>query len=128
MLSRAPEGQGRMKREIELRLALTGSLAAGKGYAAPEVAEAARRTLELSSELGDPELHFSALMFAWGFHQISRDLKRAGETSRELIEVAERVQDPGMVVHANYASGAVSVFSGKLSAACASLEAARGHT
>ena len=91
-----------------------GSLVANKGYAAPEVAESARRALELSSELGEPELHFSALMFAWAFHQVSRDLERAAETSRELIELAERAREPAMIVHANLASGAVSLFCGRL--------------
>jgi tetratricopeptide (TPR) repeat protein len=99
-------------------------LVANKGYAAPEVAESARRALELSSELGKPELHFSALMFAWAFHQVSRDLERAGGTSRELIELAERAREPAMIVHANFASGAVSVFCGELDAARATLEQA----
>ena len=76
-LARMPESQERTRREVELRLALVGSLVANKGYAAPEVAESARRALELSSELGEPESHFSALMFAWAFHQVSRDLERA---------------------------------------------------
>ena len=54
MLAREPEGQELMRREVELRLALVGSLVANKGYAAPEVEESARRALELSGALGDP--------------------------------------------------------------------------
>ncbi len=123
-LARMPESQERTRREVELRLALVGSLVANKGYAAPEVAESARRALELSSELGEPESYFSALMFAWAFHQVSRDLERADQTSRELIELAERAREPAMIVHANFASGAVSVFCGRLQAARARLEQA----
>jgi predicted ATPase len=124
MLARLPEGQERTRREVELRLALIGSLVANKGYAAPEVAESARRALELSSHLGEPQLHFSALMFAWAFHQVRRDLERADETSRELIELAERARDPAMIVPAYVASGAVSVFCGRLRIARARLERA----
>ena len=127
MLGRVPESQQRMQREVELRLALIGSLVANHGYAAPEVAESAQRTLELSSQLGEPELHFSTLMFAWGFHLVSRDLGRARETSRELSELAERTRDPAMIVHANFASGAVSVFRGELHAARARLQQAVAH-
>ena len=124
MLAREPEGQERMRREIELRLALIGSLVAHNGYAAPEVDESARRALELSGALGDPRLHFPALMFAWAFHQVRRDLGRADQTSMELIELAERAREPGMIANANFASGAVSLFSGKFRAARARLQQA----
>jgi tetratricopeptide (TPR) repeat protein len=124
MLGRVPEGHERMRQEVELRLALIGSLVASKGYAAPEVAEATPRALELSLEHGEPELRFTALMFAWTFHQVRRNLERASETSAKLIELAERTGEPGMMVHANFASGAVAVFSGKLLAARARLEQA----
>jgi class 3 adenylate cyclase/predicted ATPase len=124
MLTREPEGQERMRREIELRLALIGSLVAHNGYAAPEVEESARRALELSGALGDPTLHFPALMFAWAFHQVRRDLERADQTSMELIELAERAREPGMMANANFASGAVSLFFGKFRAARARLEQA----
>ena len=128
MLAREPDGHERMRREVELRLALIGSLVANQGYAAPEVAESARRALELSGELGEPGLRFSALMFAWAFHQVSRDLERAGAASRELIELADRAREPAMIVHANFASGAVSLFCGRLHAARASLEQALAVT
>jgi tetratricopeptide (TPR) repeat protein len=124
MVPRVPEDQLRMRHEVELRLALVGSLVANHGYAAPEVAESAQRALELSHQIGEPEAHFSALMFAWSFHQVSRDLQRASETSRELIELAERAREPAMIAHANFASGAVSVFRGKFQNARASLEQA----
>ena len=124
MLAREPEAEERMRREVELRLALIGSLVANKGYAAPEVEESARRALELSAALGDPGLHFPALMFAWAFHQVRRDLGRADQTSMELIELAERAREPGMLANAFFASGAVSLFSGKFRAARARLEQA----
>ena len=90
----------------------------------PEVDESARRALELSGALGDPRLHFPALMFAWAFHQVRRDLGRADQTSMELIELAERAREPGMIANANFASGAVSLFSGKFRAARARLQQA----
>ncbi len=124
ILSRRPADRERARREVELRLALVRSLVAAQGYAAPEVAQSARRALELSAELGEPGLRFPALMFTWAYHQISRDLERAGETSTELIELAERARDSGMAVHANFASGAVSLFRGRLAPARTWLEAA----
>jgi hypothetical protein len=54
MLARVPEGQERIRREVELRLAFIGSLVVSKGYAAPEVDESTRRALELSNEIGEP--------------------------------------------------------------------------
>jgi class 3 adenylate cyclase/predicted ATPase len=124
MLAGVPEGQERIRREVELRLALIGSLVVSKGYAAPEVDESTRRALELSNELGEPELHFTALMFTWAFHQVRRNLELASETSTKLIELAERTREPGMMVHANFAGGALAVFRGRLRAARARLERA----
>jgi hypothetical protein len=63
-------------------------------------------------------------MFAWALHQVRRDLGRADQTSMELIEIAERAREPGMIANANFASGAVSLFSGKFRAARARLEQA----
>ena len=126
MLARMPEDGERRRREVDVRLALIGTLAASKGYAAPEVEECTRRALELSKELGDPELHFTALMFAGAFYQARRDLERARETSGLLMELAQRTRDPGMMVHANFASGSAAVFRGNLRAARANLEQAVG--
>jgi class 3 adenylate cyclase/tetratricopeptide (TPR) repeat protein len=120
----APEGQASARTEVELRLALIGSISAGEGYAAPELGELIRRTLELTGAIGDPELHFSTLMFAWAFHQIRRDLPRAEEVSQKLIQLAARMGDPGSIAHSNFASGAVSLFQGKLSDAREKLEQA----
>ena len=123
-LARLPEDRARTQTEVELRLALLGSLSAVKGYAAPELGELLRRTLELSSAAGAPELHFPALMFAWAFQQTRRDLAGAEEASKELLQLAEQSRDPGMIVHANFASGAVSLFRGQLSTAREKLEQA----
>jgi class 3 adenylate cyclase/predicted ATPase len=124
LLPRLPESQERVRSEVELRLALIGSLVASKGYAAPELDEFNRRTLELTTAVGEPGLHFPALMFAWAFHYIRRDLARAGEAGTELIQLAERMRDPAMIVQANFASGAVSLFRGELSLARERLEQA----
>ena len=118
------DGQTLARTEIELRLALSGSISAGKGYAAPELGELIRRTLDLTGTSGEPELHFAALMFAWAFHQIRRDLGRSEEVSHELIRLAERTCDPGLIINANFASGAVSLFQGMLPAARERLEQA----
>ena len=124
LLPRLPEGEERARVEVKLRLAFIGSLVASKGYAAPELEEFNRRTIEISSTTDDPALHFPALMFAWAFHQVRRDLPRAIETSIEMIRLAERVRDPAMIVHANFASGAASLFRGDLADAREKLEKA----
>lgn len=124
MLTREPEGQERIRREIDLRLILIGSLVAREGYASADVASSAQKILELSSQIGVAESHFSALMYTWGSHQVSRDLERAEEASSRLIELAERARDPAMLVHAYFAGGAVGVFCGKLLDARARLEQA----
>jgi class 3 adenylate cyclase/tetratricopeptide (TPR) repeat protein len=125
LLVHLPDGLERMRTELEVRLALTACVAAHSGYASPELAQVNRGTLELSSRLGDPRLHFPALMFEWAFHQIRRDLGRARVTTDKLMRLADQVQEPGMIVHANYASGAIFLFRGELGSAVERLERAR---
>jgi tetratricopeptide (TPR) repeat protein len=125
MVVRSPENQERLQTELELNLALLGSLATSRGYAAAEVEGRANATLELSRQLNDPQLQFSALMFKWAFHQIRRDLPSALQVAERLLESANEVRDPFMIVHASYASGSVSLYRGEIRAAVEKLENAR---
>ena len=125
MLIRLPEDRERMQMELALRLTLLGSLVTSRGYAAPEVESSNHATLELSAQLDDPQLQFPALMFDWAFHQMRRDLETAAQSAEQLLHLANKVGDPFMIVHANYASGAVFLFRGEISAAVKKLEHAR---
>jgi len=124
-LLQLPENRERIQMELELRLALLGSLATSRGYAAPEVETSNRAALELSAQLNDPELQFPALMFDWAFHQMRRDLETAAQTAQRVLQLANRAGDPFMIVHGNYASGAVSLFRGEIGAAVEKFEHAR---
>jgi class 3 adenylate cyclase len=117
MVGRLPDNQERLRTRLELNFALLGSLTTSGGYATPEVAETASITLELGRRLKDPQLEFSASMFQWAYHANRRDLATAGQISKRLLQLADEVGDPFMIVHANQASGTVSLYRGEIGAA-----------
>jgi class 3 adenylate cyclase/predicted ATPase len=124
MSIRLPITRERTQLELELHLALLRSLTTTRGYAAPEVESSHRATLELSTKLEDPQLQFPALMFDWAFHQMRRDLENAARSAERVLQVATKVGDPLMLVHANYASGAVFLFLGEIRVAVQKLDQA----
>jgi tetratricopeptide (TPR) repeat protein len=125
LLIQLPENRARMEMELELRLALLGSLGASRGYGSPEVESLNRITVELSDRLNEPELQFPALMFDWAFHQMRRDLETAAQSADRLLELANRAGDPFMIAHGDYARGAVFLFRGEIPAAVEKFEHAR---
>jgi hypothetical protein len=125
MLIQLPADRERAHMELELRLALLGSLARKSGYASPEVEAVNRATLELSRQLNDPQLQFPALMFEWAFHQMRRDLENAAQSAERVLRLANEARDPWMIVHGYYASGSVSLFRGEIGAAVQKLKSSR---
>jgi tetratricopeptide (TPR) repeat protein len=125
IVDRLPDNQERLQTLFNLNFALLGSLAASRGYATPEAESTASIALELAQRLNDPQLQFSASMFEWAFHQVRRDLPAALHIAERLLESANDVRDPFMIVHANYASGSVSLYRGEIRAAVEKLEIAQ---
>ncbi|HJU11739.1 MAG TPA: adenylate/guanylate cyclase domain-containing protein, partial [Candidatus Binataceae bacterium] len=125
MLIRLPENRERERTELELRLALLRSLVTTKGYAAAELEDLNRITVELSGQLNDPRLHFTALMFDWAFHQMRRDLESAARSAERALQLANEAADPFLLVHGNYASGVLFLFRGEVGEAIERLEQAR---
>jgi tetratricopeptide (TPR) repeat protein len=125
MVDRLSENQERLQTKLELNVAVLGSLATSRGFAVAEMEGAADATLELGRRVDDPQLQFLVMMFQWAFHQVRHDLPTALQIAERLLESANKVGDAFMIVHANYASGSVSLYRGEIRAAVEKLETAR---
>ena len=84
-----PEGGERSTREAMLRVELYVPLAASKGMAAPGIEQLGSLTTELSRDVADHRLLFSALVEKWAFALARAELRRAHEVSMELLRLSQ---------------------------------------
>ncbi|MBI3796408.1 MAG: AAA family ATPase [Deltaproteobacteria bacterium] len=92
----------RLQHEIGLRIGLGLALVATKGYAAAEVERSYSRALELCRQAeATPQLVW-ALWGLQGYYFVRGELPTARELGEQMVEVAERLQEPGLlgVAHA----------------------------
>ena len=109
---------------LELGLQTTFGMAASaiKGFAAPEVARAYERALELCERQGQaPEL-FWVYWGLWAFHVMRANLGRAVELGRRLVDLAEAQQNEGLLMEGLFAVGSTLFFLGEFDEAREHLE------
>jgi class 3 adenylate cyclase/predicted ATPase len=112
----------RVQQELRLQLALGIALSPLKGYAAPEVEESYNRALELCRQMGEPPELFQVLMLLGSLYRIRGELKRARGLEEQCLNIAQRVQDPTLLLWAHYVVGETLFHLGELIPARAHLE------
>src|SRR5262249_9529295 len=112
LLKSLPASLGRTRQELELQIALGAPLMA-KGYGAAEVGVAYDRALELCREIGEtPEL-FPVLFGVCVSYLARADFKKARELAEQLLNLAERVGDPALLLEAHLALGGACFWLGQ---------------
>jgi predicted ATPase len=122
LLATLPESPERVQRELTLQLSLGALLIVTKGAPAPEVGEVYGRAYYLCHQLGETPQYFQTLQGLQRFHLVQAQLYTAGELAQQLIYLAHRQNETGLVQAAQAAIGAVAFFRGDLMAARAHLE------
>jgi predicted ATPase len=89
-------------------------LMATKGNGAPEVGAAYTRALQLGRQSGEDARLFPVLFGLRSFHLIRGELQPAFDLARQLVSLAESVQDSGLLVEAHLAQGNSLFLFGKL--------------
>jgi predicted ATPase len=113
LLPQLPEGPQRMQLELALQITLGAPLMATRGYAAADVEKVFGRARELCRQLGEHPQLFTAIRGLRTFYQIRGDLPTTYELSGQLLRLAERVQDPALLLEAHYALGAALFWMGR---------------
>jgi predicted ATPase len=123
-LADLPDGAGRRRRELALRLALGQASLAARGFAAPETGRAYARARELCRELGGdvPEL-FPALYGRFIVHFQRGELAVAREAATELLRLAEDRGDAAARVTGHRVVGSALYHLGRLAESRSHLEA-----
>jgi len=108
-----PHSPRRDTLELKLRIPLGAALIATKGAGSAEVERTYARALELCEELPESPLHFAAL---WGWWRISMDFQTGRERADRLLELAEHLENPDMLLQAHHCLWATTFNLGDQSA------------
>jgi len=95
---------------------------ATKGFAAPEVERAYARAHELCQQMGDTPQLFEVLRGLWRFYGVRAAFQTTQALGEQLLCLAQRSQDPALLLEAHLALGNGLFWCGKLIPARAHLE------
>ena len=105
LLTTLPDTPERLQRELDLQTHLGPVLIATKGYAAPEVAQTYTRARELCQQMGETPQLFLVLSGLRHFYEVRAELQTARGLGEQLVTMAQKVQDPALLVQAHFALG-----------------------
>jgi predicted ATPase len=117
LLQTLPETPERDRHELELQIILGTPLGMLKGHVAPEVGAVYTRAQELCSELGETSQLFPVLAGLRLFYHAQGDLRRARELGEQLLDLAQRLRDPILILGANRMLGDTLFWMGELHSA-----------
>jgi predicted ATPase len=118
-LSENPE---RLRRELTLQTILAQVLKDAKGYGHPAVERAYTRAQELCRHIGETPQLFPALLGLSIYFVVRAELQAARELGAQLLRLAERAQDPVLLVEAYYSLGVTCFWLGEFAPAREYLE------
>ena len=117
LLSNLPASRERDQRESKLQAALGAQLGVTKGFAAPDVEKAYDRARALCQELGDaPELP-PVLFGLWRYYRTCARYAKSREMGEQCLALAEKAEDPALILLANHALGWTFYVLGRLNQA-----------
>jgi predicted ATPase len=119
LLATSPESPERDRQELALQFTLGPPLMVTKGNAGPEIERTYLRAHELCQKVGDLSQCFSAL---WGLWYCQLDIGKVQDLAGQLLVLAGKAQDPGLLLEAYHALGPSYLYAGDLANALAHLE------
>jgi class 3 adenylate cyclase/predicted ATPase len=121
-LKALPQTPERLRRELDLQIALGPALSAATGAAAPEVEQAYERARALGAQLGDTPQLFPTLRGLWRFYLNRGALATAQDLGERLLRLARREAERMPLLEAHEALGTTLFFRGEYAAAREHLE------
>ncbi len=120
LLTTLPETRDRSQQELGVQMTLGPALRATKGGNAPEVERLNTRARELCEQVGEPPQLFRVLWGFWLMYNARGDHQTMRALGEQLLSLAQRLEDPDLLLEAHHALW-TSLFSG------GELAAARMH-
>ena len=122
LLSYLPETPGRHERELGMQTALGPALVAARGFAIPGVGQAYARAWELCRLLEDDARLPLVLRGRQVFHVLRGELNKAQKFAEQFRDLAERQQNPALLVGSYHPLGQTLFFHGDLMSARRTVE------
>ena len=114
LLAHLTETPKRDERELKMHMALGPAVVAARGFADPGVGRAYARAWELCQRLEDNVNLPLVLRGRQVFHLASGELNKAREFAKQFLDLAERQQDPALLVGSCHALGQTLFLLGDL--------------
>jgi TOMM system kinase/cyclase fusion protein len=127
VLKALPDTPARLQHELALYTILGRALKDVKGYGNPEVEQAYARARELCRQIGEAPQLFSTLLGLSIHFVVRAELQTARELGEQLLSLAQRAQDPVLLVEAHYALGVTCFWLGEFVPARMHLEQGIAH-
>ena len=102
LLETLPHTSERDRQELTLQIALGAALMATKGWAAQEVEKVYIRARELCKYMGETSQLFSVLFGLQAFYVHRAKLQTARELAEQSYSLAQRLQDPALLLEAHH--------------------------
>jgi TOMM system kinase/cyclase fusion protein len=122
LLKTLPETPAHTQQALTLHIALGAALQMAKGFAAPEVERAYARARELCQQVSETPEIVPVLYGLWRFYLGRAQFHTARELGETLLRLAQRADDPALMVIADYALGTTWFLLGALPTARQHLE------
>jgi predicted ATPase len=117
LLETLPDTPQRSRQELVLQMTLGPALMVTKGAGTPEVERLYTRARALCERVGEPSELFWVLWGVWYRYNVRGEHQRARELGEELLSLAQRIQDPDLLLEAHHALWAILFWGGELAAA-----------
>ena len=127
LLKAFPPGPDRDAVELKLLNPLGTAYIAQRGYAAPEVRPVFLRARELCERIAEPTQLFAMVFGNFAWHVVRGEMGSTMTLANEAMELAERFDDPGMLMEALFLMGVTLYYRGDFVGALAQYEKALSH-
>jgi class 3 adenylate cyclase/tetratricopeptide (TPR) repeat protein len=122
LLATLPDTPERAQQELVMQTTLGPALMTIKGFATPEVERVYTRARALCRQVGETPQLFPVLWGLWLFYEVGGEVQTARELAEQLLSLAQRQQDPALLLSAYRAMGQTVYWQGELAQARAYLE------
>src|SRR5262245_22687863 len=117
LLTTLPATPERLQQELDVQITLGPALMATKGQASPDVAHAYARARELCQQVGETPQLFSVLGGLHRFYFAQGALQTARELGEQHLRLAQRYDDPALLLTSHWLLGTPLVWLGEIAAA-----------
>jgi len=115
LLMTLPDTVERARKELDFQITLGPALTAAKGFTSPDTERAYARARELCQQVGETPQFFSVLYGLERFYLVRGELQTARELAEQLFSLAQRLNDPALLMEAHRVLAPIMFWLGELS-------------